>query len=139
MAKRVTSLRNPSSSYCARATHLLSKKCHCDDKPLTALYPISLARYSTFRPTDRETNALQLELWLVLDISSNLDRVQTLHVTHRWLVFHSVQILLRLLSTPWAAFHCNEFQAPCRKCFHPDRNQKKNNTMIEACTPGNVT
>ena len=40
MPKRVTSLRGPSSSHCARATELLSKKYHSGGEPLATLCPI---------------------------------------------------------------------------------------------------
>ena len=38
--KRVTSWRGPSPRHCARATQLLSKKCHDGGEPLATLCPI---------------------------------------------------------------------------------------------------
>ena len=61
MPKRVTSWQDPSPRHCARATHLLPKKCHSGNEPLATLCPIRSARDLNFRPPAPETNALPLD------------------------------------------------------------------------------
>ena len=59
--KRVTSLRGTSPRHCARATHLLLKKCHNGGEPLATLCPIWPVRELNLRPPAPETNALPLD------------------------------------------------------------------------------
>ena len=59
--KRITSWRGPSPRHCARATQLLSKKCHSGGEPLATLCPTWTAQDLNLRPPAPETNALPLD------------------------------------------------------------------------------
>ena len=76
--KRVTSLKDPASDHCTRATQLPSKKYLSGGEPLVTLCPIWPARDRNLKPRAPETNALPLtqlgtKIVLILSMQTLVD------------------------------------------------------------------
>ena len=79
--KRVTSLRGPSPRHWARATQLLSKKCHSIGEHLSTLRPVWPARDLNLRPPAPETNALPLDQLPMSPLNNFSDFIEPIFVT----------------------------------------------------------